>query len=157
MRDIIIKVIKNSRDTIKKYDSNSGCCHVPVSCSVPVSSSASGLRSLESPQEWWLAVRVCGDEVEEDGGYDEMVAKKELPNPRLMGWVYRRRGRPDWKGIAPLIRCLICTIFRKRTIRHICMCIRIVCPYFLWKTTYVDPKIFQLAWKLNLGPNSLAL
>jgi hypothetical protein len=41
-------------------------------------SRAPGLQSLESPQEWWLAARVCGDEVEENGWWMKMVAKVEF-------------------------------------------------------------------------------
>jgi hypothetical protein len=28
--------------------------------------------------EWWLTVRVCGDGVEEDGGWMKIIAKEEL-------------------------------------------------------------------------------
>jgi hypothetical protein len=33
---------------------------------------------------------------------------------------------------------------------------KIVCPFFLWQSTYVDPRMTHLALKLSLGSDFLA-
>jgi hypothetical protein len=60
-------------------------------------SSTPGFRSLESPQEWWSKVRICGDGVEEDREWMKMMAKKELPT--LGCWSkYIREGSARLEG-----------------------------------------------------------
>jgi hypothetical protein len=86
------------------------------------------------------------------------LPKRSSRNPRLLA-EYIGGDRPSWKGIAALNRYHLWKSFPNgdhtaRIQGH--TGIHVVCAMWLRYVTWVGSMVCQLAWKLGLGPDSLA-